>query len=102
MFYRLRVFNWSPRKGLWDEGKAKEITNLYTVTALAWKRDGSKLVAVCLVLHIYSLSLSSSPCISFTFSFTDVRYIGKIFLNLLHFSLYNEDIADHYLLVKLL
>ena len=24
----------------------KEITNLYTITALAWKRDGSRLVAV--------------------------------------------------------
>jgi len=43
---RLRVFNWSPRKGAWDEGKPKEIKNLYTVTALAWKRDGSKIVAV--------------------------------------------------------
>ena len=42
----MRVFNWSPRKGTWDEGRPKEIKNLYTVTALAWKRDGSKIVAV--------------------------------------------------------
>lgn len=42
---RLRVFNWSPRKGLWDEAKSKDIANLYTITALAWKKDGSKLVA---------------------------------------------------------
>lgn len=40
------MFNWSPRKGAWDEGKPKEIKNLYTITALAWKRDGSKIVAV--------------------------------------------------------
>ena len=40
------MFNWSPRKGAWDEGRPKEIKNLYTVTALAWKRDGSKIVAV--------------------------------------------------------
>ncbi|XP_078598147.1 intraflagellar transport protein 172 homolog [Branchiostoma floridae x Branchiostoma japonicum] len=42
---RLRVYNWSPRKGLWDEAKPKEIPNLYTITALAWKRDGSRLTA---------------------------------------------------------
>lgn len=43
---RLRVFNWSPRKGMFDEGKAKEIPNLYTITCLSWKRDGSRLTAV--------------------------------------------------------
>ncbi|KAE8605809.1 hypothetical protein XENTR_v10015326 [Xenopus tropicalis] len=40
---RLRVLNWSSRRGLWEEGKAKDIPNLYTITAKAWKRDGSKL-----------------------------------------------------------
>ena len=43
---RLRVFNWSPRKGMFDEGKSKEIPNLYTITVLAWKKDGSRLIAV--------------------------------------------------------
>ncbi|KAL2082479.1 hypothetical protein ACEWY4_022297 [Coilia grayii] len=42
---RLRVFNWSPRRGSWDEGSPKEIPNLYTITALAWKKDGSRLCA---------------------------------------------------------
>uniref|UniRef100_A0A3B4BGA9 Intraflagellar transport protein 172 homolog n=1 Tax=Periophthalmus magnuspinnatus TaxID=409849 RepID=A0A3B4BGA9_9GOBI len=42
---RLRVFNWAPRRGMWDEAKPKEIPNLYTITSLAWKRDGSKLCA---------------------------------------------------------
>lgn len=46
-FDRLRVFNWSPRRATWDESKAKNITNLYTITALSWKKDGSRLVAVC-------------------------------------------------------
>lgn len=45
-YNRLRVFNWSPRKGSWDESKIKEIPNLYTITSMAWKRDGSRLVAV--------------------------------------------------------
>uniref|UniRef100_A0A2K6G5V0 Intraflagellar transport protein 172 homolog n=1 Tax=Propithecus coquereli TaxID=379532 RepID=A0A2K6G5V0_PROCO len=42
---RLRVLNWSPRKSIWEEAKPKEIANLYTITALAWKRDGSRLCA---------------------------------------------------------
>ncbi|XP_056150499.1 intraflagellar transport protein 172 homolog [Lampris incognitus] len=42
---RLRVFNWAPRRAMWDEAKAKEIPNLYTITALAWKKDGSRLCA---------------------------------------------------------
>ncbi|XP_063277854.1 intraflagellar transport protein 172 homolog isoform X3 [Prinia subflava] len=42
---RLRVLNWSPRRGAWEEGKPKEIAHLYTITALAWKRDGSRICA---------------------------------------------------------
>ncbi|KAM3861396.1 intraflagellar transport protein 172 homolog [Diretmus argenteus] len=42
---RLRVFNWAPRRSMWDEAKPKEIPNLYTITALAWKKDGSNLCA---------------------------------------------------------
>ena len=45
-FNRLRVFNWSPRRDSWEEVPAKDINNLYTVTQLAWKSDGSRLVAV--------------------------------------------------------
>ncbi|KAK7878726.1 hypothetical protein WMY93_030965 [Mugilogobius chulae] len=42
---RLRVFNWAPRRGVWDEAKPKEIPNLYSITSLAWKKDGSRLCA---------------------------------------------------------
>uniref|UniRef100_A0A7N8X2V0 Intraflagellar transport protein 172 homolog n=1 Tax=Mastacembelus armatus TaxID=205130 RepID=A0A7N8X2V0_9TELE len=31
-FDRLRVFNWAPRRSVWDEAKPKEILNLYTIT----------------------------------------------------------------------
>ncbi|OWF38575.1 intraflagellar transport protein 172 homolog [Mizuhopecten yessoensis] len=41
-FDKLRTLNWSPRRQMWDEPKLKEIRNLYTVTALAWKKDGSR------------------------------------------------------------
>lgn len=42
-YNRLRVFNWSPRKGLFEESEPKEIPNYYTITSIAWKKDGSKL-----------------------------------------------------------
>nr|CAH8871752.1 unnamed protein product [Trichobilharzia regenti] len=42
-FNRIRVLSWSPRRGVWDECKPKEIENIYSVTAMAWKQDGSKL-----------------------------------------------------------
>ncbi len=41
-YNRLRIYTWSPRKGLFEENDPKELTNLYTITAIAWKRDGSK------------------------------------------------------------
>ncbi|TNN53473.1 Intraflagellar transport protein 172 [Liparis tanakae] len=44
-FDRLRVFDWAPKRGMWDEAKPMEILNLYTITSLAWKKDGSRLCA---------------------------------------------------------
>ena len=37
---RLRIFNYIPRRGGWEEGSTKDIDNMYSVTALAWKNDG--------------------------------------------------------------
>lgn len=55
-FDRVRVFNWAPRKESWEEATSKEIPNLYTITALSWKKDGSRLVAVSLsVLMVIAL-----------------------------------------------
>ena len=45
-FDRLRVFNWAPRKEVWEEGPSKEIPNLYTINVMSWKKDGSRLLAV--------------------------------------------------------
>ena len=33
------------RKNLWEENSSKEIPHLYSVTALGWKRDGSRVAA---------------------------------------------------------
>ncbi|KAJ9575458.1 hypothetical protein L9F63_007663, partial [Diploptera punctata] len=54
-FDRLRVFSWSPRKSSWEENQPKEIPNLYTITALSWKRDGSKVAcgALCGAVEMF-------------------------------------------------
>ncbi|XP_014206099.1 intraflagellar transport protein 172 homolog [Copidosoma floridanum] len=41
---KIRVFDWSPRRNLWEETNSRELPNFYTVTAMAWRRDGSRLV----------------------------------------------------------
>ncbi|XP_046396687.1 intraflagellar transport protein 172 homolog [Ischnura elegans] len=42
-YNRIRVYAWSPDRRTWEEGKGKHIQNLYSVTALSWKQDGSRL-----------------------------------------------------------
>ena len=39
-----QVYSWSPKKSHWEETGGVTIQNLYTVTSLAWKKDGSKLI----------------------------------------------------------
>ena len=41
-FDRVRVYSWVARKNLWEENNAKEIKYLYSITALGWKKDGSR------------------------------------------------------------
>ncbi|KAL3276031.1 hypothetical protein HHI36_020760 [Cryptolaemus montrouzieri] len=43
-FDRLHLYLWNNRKSLWEETPLKHIENLYTITSLAWKRDGSRVV----------------------------------------------------------
>ena len=40
------MYNWAPRKELWEEATPKYIPNMYTITALSWRRDGSRLTCV--------------------------------------------------------
>ena len=40
---RLRVYDFNVRKNEWQEQEPKNIPNLYTVTALGWKPDGTRL-----------------------------------------------------------
>lgn len=43
-FDRVRIYTWSSRQNTWNETAVKEIRNLYSVTALAWRRDGARWV----------------------------------------------------------
>lgn len=43
-FDKVRIFTWSPRQSAWNELAAKEISKFYTVTAMSWRRDGTRLV----------------------------------------------------------
>uniref|UniRef100_A0A914XG62 Anaphase-promoting complex subunit 4-like WD40 domain-containing protein n=1 Tax=Plectus sambesii TaxID=2011161 RepID=A0A914XG62_9BILA len=58
-FDRFRVFNWNQRRGAWDEGKPLQIQYLYTITALSWKPDGSKVVCgtLCGSVRMFDCSL---------------------------------------------
>ncbi|XP_023169799.2 intraflagellar transport protein 172 homolog [Drosophila hydei] len=40
---RIRIFAWSPRQSAWSESASKEISCLYTLSALIWRRDGARL-----------------------------------------------------------
>ena len=42
-FNKFYVYNFNPRRGQWDEVCCKKIENYYSVTALSWKADGSRL-----------------------------------------------------------
>jgi len=42
-FNRLHVFNLNIRRNLWEEAGIKQIENMYSVTAMSWKQDGSRL-----------------------------------------------------------
>ncbi|XP_026675781.1 intraflagellar transport protein 172 homolog [Diaphorina citri] len=39
----IKLFAWSPSKSVWEEQPNKTIPNLYTISALSWKRDGSRI-----------------------------------------------------------
>ncbi|KAJ3273642.1 hypothetical protein HDV01_004251 [Terramyces sp. JEL0728] len=41
---RLHIFNYLISKGQWEEAQMKTIENFYTISALGWKPDGSRLV----------------------------------------------------------
>ena len=78
-----RMYNWSPCKEMWDETTPKYIENLYTITALTWKRDGSRLTSVRL-LHLFITPLPSFlPLFLFSFLPSFLPLFLSLFLPLL-------------------
>ncbi len=54
-FDRFQLFTYSQQRGGWVEAGTKHVANLYTVSALGWKPDGSRLAtgALCGTVDIY-------------------------------------------------
>ena len=52
---RFQLFAYSQQRGGWVEAGTKHVANLYTVSALGWKPDGSRLAtgALCGTVDIY-------------------------------------------------
>lgn len=58
-YNRFYVYNLNAKRGQWEEIMCKSIENYYTVTAVGWKNDGSKLVTgnLCGSVDMYDASL---------------------------------------------
>ncbi|XP_065212288.1 intraflagellar transport protein 172 homolog [Planococcus citri] len=61
-FNRLRLFIWSTARQTWEEGAVKELKNLYSVTGLSWRRDGSRVVcgSLCGALILFESILKKT------------------------------------------
>lgn len=79
-FDRLRTFIWNTRKSIWDETPPKIIKNFYTVTALAWKRDGSKVTCGGFCGAVMMFESGNKIYLIFIFSFN--CFIGKSFVKI--------------------
>mmetsp|Transcript_10682 Transcript_10682/g.13871 ORF Transcript_10682/g.13871 Transcript_10682/m.13871 type:complete len:1746 (-) Transcript_10682:405-5642(-) len=54
-FDRFHIYAFDQNLGEWEEAEIKEVENMYNVSALGWKSDGSKLAlgALCGVVDLY-------------------------------------------------
>jgi intraflagellar transport protein 172 len=58
-FNRFRTFSYSSRRKQWEEAPVTDVKNFYSVTALAWKKDGSRLAvgSLCGAVDLYDACL---------------------------------------------
>ncbi|KAI9137410.1 hypothetical protein BKA69DRAFT_1032603 [Paraphysoderma sedebokerense] len=61
-FDKFHIFNWSTSKQVWVEAPPKVVENMYTITAFAWKPDGSRLVSgtLCGAVEMFDCCLRRS------------------------------------------
>eukprot|EP00755_Sulcionema_specki_P012297 Sspe_Gene.8302::Locus_2835_Transcript_1_1_Confidence_1.000_Length_5381::g.8302::m.8302/K19676/IFT172; intraflagellar transport protein 172 len=54
-FDKFLVFNYNIRQGKWEEGHHKQFQNLYSITAMSWKNDGSRFIvcSLCGAVDMY-------------------------------------------------
>uniref|UniRef100_A0A0K0EBD8 Intraflagellar transport protein 172 homolog n=1 Tax=Strongyloides stercoralis TaxID=6248 RepID=A0A0K0EBD8_STRER len=55
---RLRLIIWNQRRGAWDEGNTLDVKNLYTITSLSWKPDGSTIIVGSLCGAVIAIDCS--------------------------------------------
>lgn len=56
--FRIRLMSWNQKRGAWNEGAILNFRNLHTITALAWKPDGTTIIAVIFYLEIFLLKIN--------------------------------------------
>ncbi|KAJ3095379.1 hypothetical protein HDU97_007002 [Phlyctochytrium planicorne] len=61
-FSRLHIYNYSAARQIWEEAPMKTIENFYSVTAMSWKPDGSRLIAanICGAVEMFDCCLRRS------------------------------------------
>ncbi|KAI9351150.1 hypothetical protein DFJ73DRAFT_789886 [Zopfochytrium polystomum] len=61
-FNRMHIYNYSTSRRCWEEAPPKIIENMFTVSALAWKPDGSRLVVgtMCGAVELFDCCLRRS------------------------------------------
>ncbi|TPX67270.1 hypothetical protein SpCBS45565_g03981 [Spizellomyces sp. 'palustris'] len=61
-YNRFHVYNYTGSTGQWEEAPLKTIENFYTVSAISWKPDGSRLVAgnMCGAVELFDCCLRRS------------------------------------------
>ncbi|TPX62114.1 hypothetical protein PhCBS80983_g00643 [Powellomyces hirtus] len=61
-YNRFHIYNYSAAAGQWEEAPPKIIENFYTISALSWKPDGSRLVAgnMCGAVELFDCCLRRS------------------------------------------
>jgi len=59
---KIRMYNYNIRKRVWEEAVPKEVPNLYTITALGWKSDGTRLAVgtLCGSVELFDCALKRS------------------------------------------
>ncbi|XP_066969064.1 intraflagellar transport protein 172 homolog [Macrobrachium rosenbergii] len=59
---RLRIFDFNTSRGMWEEKGTREFEGFYTITALAWKKDGSRIVCgtLCGAVELFDSVLRRS------------------------------------------